>query len=206
MKSFINFTSWVAIVCTPRSTQSQSSLRFFFTLYTPKHQHRRLWGLCVLLRRKTAVELGNVVSVCSRLDRGEGYFEYTYMRISVGVCLNFFNIYIRSHVFLFHSYVKETFNVYFLFFFRSLSLFRSETFRLFSLKVYSSSNNTATKLQRNWIISRRYYLWTSKWRHGLNWIYARISSKFWRVIKKNVVVKWKVNERIWIPWELYMEK
>lgn len=66
----------------------------------------------------------------------------------------------------------------------ALSLFRSETFRLFSLKVYSSSNNTATKWQRNWIISRRYYLWTSKWRHGLNWIYARISSKFWRVIKK----------------------
>lgn len=44
---------------------------------------------------------------------------------SVGVCLNFFNIYTYiSTVFPFHSYVKETFNVFFvqcsLFFYLSL--------------------------------------------------------------------------------------
>lgn len=113
-----------------------------------------------------------------------------------------------STVFPFHSYVKETFNVFFvqrsLFSYLSLSA-NGSTVRHSS--VWSSQReNTTTKLQRNWIISRRYYLCrreASKWRHkawtaesariffdeSSNWMW----SACWSI--------WKVNA-IQISWEL----
>lgn len=104
-----------------------------------------------------------VLDICSSI----------YENLSVGVCLNFFNIYTYipfSQLFFLSILTWKRLLTYFLFssLFSYLFLSANDSTVRHSSVWSSQRENTTTKLQRNWIISRRYYLCgreASKWRH-----------------------------------------
>lgn len=172
MKSFINFTSWALrslcahSIVQQYNTQEFSSFLLSSLLHTEKHHHhhhhsRRLSTLGPLCaRHKTAVwsfEMFNVVSVCSRLGYLLQYIWEPFQSVFVLISSTYIRI---SQLFLLSILTWKRLLTYFLFsvlcFPISLSA-NGSTVRHSS--VWSSQReNTTTKLQRNWIISRRYYL------------------------------------------------